>query len=246
MLEDKVAVVTGASSGIGREIALTLALKGAKIVVNYRGNDDEANKVVLDIENTGSKAIAVKGDVSKAEDMENLIKTAVDTYGRVDILVNNAGITKDNLLLKMTDEQFSDVIDINLKGTFNCTKAVTKYMLKQKSGKIINIASVIGIVGNAGQSNYAASKAGIIGFTKSVAKELASRGITANAVAPGFIRTKMTDILSEDVKQEILKNIPLKKFGEAQDVAKIVAYLASDDANYITGQVINIDGGMVM
>ncbi|HAN09179.1 MAG TPA: beta-ketoacyl-ACP reductase [Clostridiales bacterium] len=246
MLENKVAVVTGASSGIGREIALTLALKGAKIVVNYRGNDDEANKVVLDIENTGSKAIAVKGDVSKAEDMENLIKTAVDTYGRVDILVNNAGITKDNLLLKMTDEQFSDVIDINLKGTFNCTKAVTKYMLKQKSGKIINIASVIGIVGNAGQSNYAASKAGIIGFTKSVAKELASRGITANAVAPGFIRTKMTDILADDVKQEILKNIPLKKFGEAQDVAKIVAFLASDDANYITGQVINIDGGMVM
>ncbi|HCC06898.1 MAG TPA: 3-oxoacyl-[acyl-carrier-protein] reductase [Clostridiales bacterium] len=246
MLEDKVAVVTGASSGIGREIALTLALKGAKIVVNYRGNDEEANKVVLDIENAGSKAIAVKGDVSKATDMEKLIKTAVSTFGKVDILVNNAGITKDNLLLKMTDEQFSDVIDINLKGTFNCTKAVTKYMLKQRSGKIINIASVIGIVGNAGQSNYAASKAGIIGFTKSVAKELASRGITANAVAPGFIRTKMTDILSEDVKQEILKNIPLKKFGEAQDVAKIVAYLASDDANYITGQVINIDGGMVM
>ncbi|HBY20818.1 MAG: 3-oxoacyl-[acyl-carrier-protein] reductase [Clostridiales bacterium GWE2_32_10] len=246
MLQDKIAVVTGASSGIGKDIAMKLALKGANIVVHYRSNDEEALALASNIEKIGSKALVVKGDISKMADAEKLIEEAISKFGRVDILVNNAGITKDTLLLKMSEEQFDDVINTNLKGTFNCTKSVTKHMLKQKSGRIINISSVIGVVGNAGQSNYAASKAGIIGFTKSVAKELASRGITANAVAPGFIRTKMTDVLKDEVKEEILKKIPLNKFGEAEDVANLVAFLASDEASYITGQVINIDGGMVM
>ena len=246
MLQDKIAVVTGASSGIGKDIAMKLALKGANIVVHYRSNDEEALALASNIEKIGSKALVVKGDISKMADAEKLIEEAISKFGRVDILVNNAGITKDTLLLKMSEEQFDDVINTNLKGTFNCTKSVTKHMLKQKSGRIINISSVIGVVGNAGQSNYAASKAGIIGFTKSVAKELASRGITANAVAPGFIRTKMTDVLKDEVKEEILKKIPLNKFGEAEDVANLVAFLASDEASYITGQVINIDGGMVI
>ncbi len=246
MLTNKTAIITGASTGIGREIALELATKGANIVINYRGSEEDANNLISEIEKLGSKAIALAGDVTQMADMEKLVETAVGTFGTVDILVNNAGITKDTLLLKMTEEQFDSVINVNLKGTFNATKAVTKQMLKKRSGKIISMASVIGLIGNIGQSNYAASKAGIIGFTKSVAKELASRGITANAIAPGFIRTKMTDVLSDEVKESILSNIPLRKFGEASDVAKIVSFLASDDANYITGQVIHIDGGMVM
>lgn len=246
MLTGKVAVVTGAGRGIGKAIALKLASLGASIVVNYRSSEKEAEELIEEIKSQGGSASAVQGDVSCFEDAESVIKFAVETFGRLDILVNNAGITKDTLLLRMKEEEFDKVINVNLKGVFNCTKHASSIMLKQKSGTIINISSVIGLIGNAGQANYAAAKAGIIGFTKSVAKELGSRGITVNAIAPGFITTDMTEVLSDKVKEKLLENVPLKRLGSPEDVANLAAFLASENASYITGQVINVDGGMVM
>jgi 3-oxoacyl-[acyl-carrier protein] reductase len=246
MLTGKVAVVTGAGRGIGRAIALKLAQLGASIVINYRSSAKEAEEVISEIRNNGGKAEMVQGDVSSFEDAEKVIKFAAESFGRLDILVNNAGITKDTLLLRMKEEDFSKVLDVNLKGVFNCTKYASSIMLKQKSGRIINISSVIGLIGNAGQANYAAAKAGIIGFTKSIAKELGARGITVNAIAPGFITTDMTEVLSEKIKEKLIENVPLKKLGNPEDVANLAAFLASENASYITGQVINVDGGMVM
>jgi 3-oxoacyl-[acyl-carrier protein] reductase len=246
MLKGKTAIVTGAARGIGRSIALKLAKLGANVVINYRSSSDSAKQLINEIEKDGGSAFAVKADISNYNEADILIKETVKHFGTVDILVNNAGITKDSLILRMKEEDFDNVINTNLKGTFNCVKHVTPIMLKQKSGKIINISSVIGIVGNAGQVNYAAAKAGIIGLTKATAKELASRGITVNAVAPGFIKSDMTDILSDKVKDGILNTIPLKRLGTTEDVANITAFLASPEADYVTGQVINVDGGMVM
>lgn len=245
-LEGLCALVTGASRGIGREIALELARQGANVAVNYVGNEAKARETVEEIEKMGRKAFAVKADVSSADEVSEMVKKTIAEFGRLDILVNNAGITKDNLLMRMKEEEWDAVIDTNLKGVFLCTKAVTRQMMKQRKGRIINIASIVGVSGNAGQANYVAAKAGVIGLTKTTARELASRGITVNAVAPGFISTDMTDQLSEEIKAGMLKQIPLGRFGEPGDVAKMVAFLASDDADYITGQTIHIDGGMVM
>lgn len=246
MLEGKIAVVTGGSRGIGREIALTLAGYGATVVVNYNGSKEKAQEVVDAIKNQGKEAIAIKASVSDNTEVESMIKEVMDQFGRIDILVNNAGITKDNLMMKMTEEDFDAVIDTNLKGTFYCMKQVYRIMLKQRYGRIVNMSSVTGVIGNAGQVNYAASKAGVIGMTKSLARELGSRGITVNAVAPGFIETEMTDVLSDKVKEEIANQIPLKRMGAVKDVAETVAFLASDKASYITGQVLHVDGGMAM
>ena len=246
MLKGKTAIVTGSTKGIGKAIALKLAKLGANVVINYRSSLGSAEDLIKEIENNGGSAFAVKADISKFNEAETLIKETVKRYGTVDILVNNAGITKDALILRMKEQDFDNVINTNLKGTFNCIKHVTPIMLKQKSGKIINISSIVGVVGNAGQVNYAAAKAGIIGLTKATAKELASRGITVNAVAPGFIQSDMTDILSPKVKEGILNTIPLKRIGKTEDVANITAFLASPEADYVTGQVINVDGGMVM
>lgn len=246
MLKDKVAIVTGGTRGIGRAIVLKLADQGANIVVNYRNSDKEAEELKAILEEKGVKVLTVKCDVSNFEDSKNLIDKCKEKFGKIDILVNNAGITKDTLIMRMKEDDFDNVIDVNLKGTFNCAKHASAIMLKQKFGKIINMTSVVGITGNAGQVNYAASKAGVIGLTKSLARELGSRGITANAVAPGFINTDMTKGLSDKVKDEAAKNIPLKKLGNPDDVANLVGFLASDLSNYITGQVINVDGGMVM
>jgi 3-oxoacyl-[acyl-carrier protein] reductase len=246
MLKDKVAVVTGASRGIGKAIAIKLAELGANIVVNYRSSKEAVEEVVKEIEAKGAKVLAIQGDVSKFSEAENIIKKAKEEFGRIDILVNNAGITRDGLLLRMKEEDFDSVIDVNLKGAFNCLRHVTPIMMKQRSGKIINISSVVGVTGNAGQVNYSASKAGIIGMTKSAARELAARGITVNAIAPGFIQTDMTEVLSDKVQESIKANIPLKKLGSPEDVANLSAFLASDSASYITGQVINVDGGMAM
>ncbi|MBR3622701.1 MAG: 3-oxoacyl-[Selenomonadaceae bacterium] len=246
LLEGKVALITGASRGIGRAIALKLALEGAKVAVNYAGNEAKANEVKAEIEKNGGEAIVIGADVSNATAAEELVAKTVETFGKIDILVNNAGITRDGLLARMKDEDFEAVINTNLKGVFYTTKAAAKFMMKARSGRIINMASVVGITGNAGQANYSAAKAGVIGFTKTVAKELASRGITANAVAPGFIDTDMTAVLSDKVKEEMSKNIPLKRPGVPEDVANATLFLASDMAAYITGQVINVDGGMVM
>lgn len=246
MLTDKIAVVTGASRGIGREIAKTLASKGAVVIVNYNGSTAKAEEVVKEIEEAGGRAEAMQCNVSDFESAGEMLSAVVKKYGRVDILVNNAGITRDGLLMKMTEADFDAVMDTNLKGAFNCMQHVSRQMLKQRSGRIINMSSVVGLMGNAGQANYGASKAGLIGMTKCVARELASRGITCNAVAPGFIVTEMTDVLSDAVKEAMVAQIPLKKFGTTQDVAKTVAFLASDDASYITGQVISVDGGMHM
>ena len=246
MLKDKCAIITGGGRGIGKAIALKLAEAGADIVINYRNSEKEAIELVNEIEAKGAQALLVQADISSFEQCDKLIKSAQDRFGKIDILVNNAGITKDTLLLRMKEEDFDKVIQTNLKGTFNCIKHCSAVMLRQKYGRIINISSVIGLVGNAGQANYAASKAGIIGLTKAVAKELGSRGITVNAVAPGFIDTDMTEILSEKIKDSLMDNIPLKRLGNPSDVANLVAFLASDEAGYITGQVINVDGGMVM
>ena len=243
---DKVAMITGATRGIGKQIALTLANEGYNIVLNYRTENDELKQLKNEIESKNVKCLAVQGDVTNFEDCKQMIESAIKEFGKIDVLVNNAGITKDMLLARMKEEDFKQVIDVNLVGTFNMTKNVISYMMKARNGKIINISSVVGIAGNAGQTNYSASKAGIIGFTKSLAKEVASRNILVNAVAPGFIETNMTDVLKDDVKQEIAKNIPLKRMGTTQDVANVVKFLASDDSSYITGQVINVDGGMLM
>ena len=242
----KVAFITGATRGIGRAIALELANEGYNIALNYRTENEALETLKKEISELGVECYPVQGDVSKAEDSERMTKEIIEHFEQIDVLVNNAGITKDNLILRMKEEEFTDVINVNLVGTFNITKNVIKYMTKKRYGKIINISSVVGISGNAGQSNYAASKAGIIGFTKSIAKELASRNITANAVAPGFIQTDMTNVLKDEVKGAIEGTIPLKRLGTAEDVAKVVKFLASDDSNYITGQVINVDGGMLM
>ena len=246
MLTGKIAVVTGASRGIGKEIAKTLAAKGATVVVNYNGSAAKAEETVKEIEALGGKAEALQCNVSEYDKAAEMMEYVVKTYGRVDILVNNAGITRDNLLMKMSEEEFDAVIDTNLKGAFNCMKHVSRIMLKQRSGHIINMSSVSGVMGNAGQVNYCASKAGIIGMTKSLARELGSRGITVNAIAPGFIETEMTDVLSEDVKENLLGSIPLKRMGQTKDIAETVAFLASDKAAYITGQTISVDGGMGM
>lgn len=243
---DKCALITGATRGIGKQIAITLAKQGYNIALNYRKVNEELENTKKEIEKIGVQILAVKGDVANFEDCENFVKQVIERFGQIDVLVNNAGITKDMLLMRMKKEDFEQVIDTNLVGTFNVTKNVVPYMMKARSGRIINISSVVGISGNAGQTNYSASKAGIIGFTKSLAKEIASRNILVNSVAPGFIETNMTDVLKDDVKQEIAKNIPLKRMGTAQDVANVVKFLASDDSSYITGQVINVDGGMLM
>jgi len=245
-LEGKVAVVTGASRGIGRAIALKLAEEGAKVVVNYSGSQAKAEEVVAMIQENGGEAIAVQASVSQTEEVTALMDAAVKTYGSLDILVNNAGITRDNLIMRMKEDEWDDVLNTNLKGVFLCTKAVTRQMMKQRAGRIINISSIVGVAGNAGQANYVAAKAGVIGLTKTTAKELASRNILVNAIAPGFIETEMTDQLPEDIKQGMLTQIPLAKLGQPEDIAKAVAYLASDDANYMTGQTLHIDGGMVM
>ena len=246
MLNDKIAVVTGASRGIGRQIALTMAKEGAAVIVNYNGSAAGAEAVVKEICEAGGQAEAVQCNVSDYAKAEEFLKYVIGKYTRIDILVNNAGITKDNLLMKMSEEEFDAVIDINLKGTFNCIKHVSRQMLKQRGGRIINISSVSGVMGNAGQANYCASKAGIIGLTKAVARELGSRGITVNAIAPGFIDTEMTAVLPDSVKEAMGEQIPLKRFGRTEDVADMAAYLASDKAGYITGQVICVDGGMAM
>ncbi|MBD7983498.1 3-oxoacyl-[acyl-carrier-protein] reductase [Sporosarcina sp. Sa2YVA2] len=244
--EGKTAIVTGASRGIGREIALKLGREGAKVVVNYSGSKDKADEVVAMIIEDGGEAFAFQANVSDSEQVKAMIDATMETFTSIDFLVNNAGITRDNLLMRMKEDEWDDVIDINLKGVFLCTKAVTRQMMKQRAGKIVNLASVVGVIGNPGQANYVAAKAGVIGLTKTTAKELATRNITVNAVAPGFITTDMTDALPEEVKNQMLTAIPLGKLGKSEDVAAAVAFLLSEDASYITGQTINVDGGMVM
>lgn len=245
-LTGKVALVTGASRGIGRAIALKLSDAGAKVAINFAGNVAKAEEVKAEIESRGGTAILTQGKVEDFEVVNEIVKKIVETWGTVDILVNNAGITRDNLLLKMSESDFDEVIATNLKGVFNCTKAVTRLMMKQRSGRILNMTSVVGLMGNVSQANYAAAKAGIIGFTKSAAKELATRGVTVNAIAPGFIDTDMTAKLSDKIKEETIKQIPMGKFGTPEDVANLAAFLVSEQAAYITGQIINVDGGMAM
>jgi 3-oxoacyl-[acyl-carrier protein] reductase len=245
-LEGKVAIVTGASRGIGREIALQFAKEGADVVVNFAGSEAKANEVVQEIMEIGRQAIAYQCNVGNAEEVQNMVKETIGHFGKVDILVNNAGITRDNLLMRMKEDEWDDVINTNLKGVFLCTKAVTRPMMKQRSGKIINVASIVAISGNAGQANYVAAKSGVIGLTKTTAKELSTRGITVNAVAPGFITTDMTGELTEEIQSEMLKQIPLGRFGDPGDVARVAVFLASNDANYMTGQTLHVDGGMVM
>lgn len=242
----KVALITGATRGIGKQIAITLAKSGYDIAINYRTENDDLTNTKEEIEKNNVKCLAVKGDVAVFEDCEKFVEEVVKEFGKIDVLVNNAGITRDTLLMRMKKEDFESVINTNLVGTFNVTKNVISHMLKARFGRIINISSVVGVSGNAGQTNYAASKAGIIGFTKSLAKEVASRNILVNAVAPGFIETGMTDVLKDEIKQDIEKNIPLKRIGTPEDVANVVKFLASEDSSYITGQVLHVDGGMLM
>jgi len=246
MEEKKVAFVTGGSRGIGKEVALKFAENGYNIVLNYVSEKTNVEELTKELKEKGADSLILKADVSKTEEVEEIVKQAIEKFGQIDVLVNNAGITKDNLLMRMTEEEFDQVIKVNLKGTFIVTKAVTKQMIKKRKGSIINLSSVVGVGGNAGQCNYSASKAGIIGFTKSIAKELASRNIRANAVAPGFISTDMTQVLSDTVKENIYNQIPLKRMGEAKEVAELIYFLGSEKSSYITGQVINVDGGMLM
>lgn len=243
---NKVALITGGARGIGKQIAITLAKEGYDIALNYRSNTDELAMLKEELESYKVKCLLVQGDVSNFEETERITKETIDEFGKIDVLINNAGITRDMLFLRMKQEDFESVLDVNLVGTFNMTKNVVNHMMKARQGRIINVSSVVGVSGNAGQTNYSASKAGIIGFTKSLAKELASRNILVNAIAPGFIGTDMTNVLKEEVKENILNQIPLKRIGEAQEVANVVKFLASSDSSYITGQVINIDGGMLM
>ena len=246
LLGGKVALVTGASRGIGRAIALRLAGEGAKVAINYAGNTAKAEAVKAEIEQNGGEAILVQADVADSSAVEAMVAKVNEAFGQIDILVNNAGITRDGLLMRMKEEDFDAVVNTNLKGVFHCTKTVSKLMMKKRSGRIINMASVVGIMGNAGQTNYAAAKAGVIGFSKSAAKELAARGITVNVVAPGFIDTDMTAAMTDKAKELTLTGIPMKKMGTPEDVANAVLFLASDCASYITGQTVNVDGGMVM
>lgn len=243
---NKVALITGGTRGIGKEIAYTLAEENYDIIINYRTENEELMKLKKEIEQKRVRCLLLKGDVSNFEDCKKIVEEAINRMNHIDVLVNNAGITKDMLLMRMKPEDFNEVINVNLIGTFNMTKNVINYMMKERKGRIINVSSVVGISGNAGQTNYAASKAGIIGFTKSLAKEGASRNILVNAIAPGFIQTDMTNILKENVKDEIAKTIPLKRMGTAKDVANVVKFLVSEDSSYITGQVIQVDGGMLM
>lgn len=246
ILENKVALVTGASRGIGRAAVLKLAGEGARVIINYQGNDEAAQQTLALVQEIGGQGKLAKADVTSSQKVEELVKGIIDKYGKIDILVNNAGITRDTLLMRMKDEDWEKVISTNLTGVFNCTRAVVRPMMKQRSGKIINISSVVGISGNAGQANYAAAKAGIIGLTKSTAKELATRGIMVNAIAPGFIKTEMTDKLSEEVKTEIASRIPVGRLGNPDDVANLVLFLSGSSSDYITGQIIAVDGGMTM
>lgn len=246
MLINKIALVTGASRGIGKAIALHLAEAGADVVVNYAGSEAAASEVVAQIEALGRTSFKIQADVGNTAQAEDMIKQVIDHFGRIDILINNAGITKDNLLMRMKEEEFDQVIHTNLKGVFNCIKAVTRPMMKQRSGRIINVSSVVGVLGNAGQANYVAAKAGVIGLTKSAARELATRGITVNVVAPGFIETDMTDKLGEEIKDQLITQIPLARLGKPEDIARVVRFLASEDSAYMTGQTIHIDGGMYM
>lgn len=245
-LTGRVAIVTGGSRGIGNAVARKLASLGADIVINYTSNAEVAKTAEEEIESLGVRCRSVKCDVSKFEEVQKMMDEVVEEFGKIDILVNNAGITRDGLLMRMKEEDFDAVVDINLKGVFNCTKTAAKYMMKKKYGKVVNMSSVVGIIGNAGQANYCASKAGVIGFTKATARELASRNININAVAPGFIETDMTAVLKDEVRDEMLKSIPKKSFGKPEDIANVVAFLVSDLSSYVTGQVINVDGGMVM
>ena len=246
MEERKTVLVTGASRGIGKEVALKYAENGYDVVINYVSDKTDVTSLEKEFKEKGVECLILKADVSKQEEVQELVDKAIEKFGKIDVLVNNAGITKDNLLMRMSEEEFDKVLEINLKGTFLVTKAVTKYMMKKRSGSIINLSSVVGVAGNAGQCNYSASKAGIIGFTKSIAKELASRNIRANAVAPGFIETDMTNVLTDAVKESIYNQIPLKRMGNAKEVAELIYFLGTEKSSYITGQVINIDGGMVM
>ncbi|MBM7692303.1 3-oxoacyl-[acyl-carrier protein] reductase [Peribacillus deserti] len=245
-LADKNVLITGASRGIGREIALEMARAGANVAVNYAGSEAKALEVVEEIRAMGRDAFTVQCDVSNAEAVNDMVKQTAERFGSIDVLVNNAGITKDNLLMRMKEEEWDDVININLKGVFLCTKAVSRPMMKQRAGRIINVASIVGVSGNAGQANYVAAKAGVIGLTKTTAKELAPRGILVNALAPGFISTDMTDKLTEETKNLMLSQIPLARLGDPADIAKVAVFLASDDSSYMTGQTLHVDGGMVM
>ncbi|RXI98041.1 3-oxoacyl-[acyl-carrier-protein] reductase [Anaerobacillus alkaliphilus] len=246
MLKGKAALVTGASRGIGRAIAIELARHGVNVAVNFAGNAQKAEEVVAEVQSFGVQAIAIKADVANSDEVTAMVKQTIEAFGSLDILVNNAGITRDGLIIRMKEEDWDAVINTNLKGVFNCSKAVTRQMMKQRFGRIINISSVVGVLGNAGQANYVAAKAGVIGLTKTLARELANRNITVNAVAPGFIETDMTDELPEEIKQELLKQIPLAKLGKAEDIASVVRFLVSEDANYMTGQTLHVDGGMAM
>jgi 3-oxoacyl-[acyl-carrier protein] reductase len=246
LLENKVAVVTGGSRGIGRAIAIQLAKSGADVAIFFSSNQEAADETLLEVQKVGQKGLSFKVDVSSSSQVESAMKEVLNAFGRIDILVNNAGVTKDNLLVRMKEEDWDRVIDTNLKGVFLCTKAVARTMMKKRSGRIINISSVVGVAGNAGQANYVAAKAGVIGLTKSIAKELAAKGVNVNAVAPGFITTDMTSGLDEETKEKLLKEIPLQRFGDPLDIAKVVTFLASDGSSYITGQTIHVDGGMVI
>ncbi|MEI5906141.1 3-oxoacyl-[acyl-carrier-protein] reductase [Bacillus spongiae] len=245
-LKGKTVLVTGASRGIGRAVALECGSQGANVVVNYSGSEAKANAVVDELKANGSEAIAIQCNVGDSEAVSDMVKQTISEFGSLDVLINNAGITRDTLLMRMKEQEWDDVINTNLKGVFLCTKAVTRQMMKQRNGRIINIASIVGITGNPGQANYVAAKAGVIGLTKTTARELASRNITVNAIAPGFITTDMTDELPEEVRNEMLKQIPLARLGKPEDIAKLTAFIASEDASYITGQTLQVDGGMAM
>ncbi|MCD8502450.1 MAG: 3-oxoacyl-[acyl-carrier-protein] reductase [Bacillaceae bacterium] len=245
-LKGKVALVTGASRGIGRAIAIDLAKHGANLVVNYAGNKEKAEQVVSEVKEYGVEAIAVKADVANADEVAQMVKQTIDLFGSLDILINNAGITKDGLIMRMKEDDWDSVINTNLKGVFNCSKAVTRQMMKQRYGRIVNISSVVGVLGNAGQANYVAAKAGVIGLTKSLARELANRNINVNAVAPGFIETDMTGDLPEELRHSLLQQVPLSRLGKAEEIASVVSFLVSDGAGYMTGQTLHVDGGMVM